>query len=100
MSKKPEWNERFNIGVDSIDNAHQKLFSIVHKLIHLSKDENNGQWVCAECIKYFKSYAIEHFTDEKTYMQSIGYKGYEIHKRKLSASITTEMISGTAWSSD
>lgn len=81
MSKKAEWNERFNIGVDSIDNAHQKLFSIVRKLIHLSKDENNGQWACAEGIKYFKSYAIEHFTDEETYMQSIGYKGYEIHKR-------------------
>lgn len=81
MSEKAEWNERFNIGVDSIDNAHQKLFSIVRKLIHLSKDENNGQWACAEGIKYFKSYAIEHFTDEETYMQSIGYKGYEIHKR-------------------
>ncbi len=81
MSEKAEWNERFNIGVNSIDNAHQKLFSIVRKLIHLSKDENNGQWACAEGIKYFKSYAIEHFTDEETYMQSIGYKGYEIHKR-------------------
>ncbi|MDE6386931.1 MAG: hemerythrin family protein [Lachnospiraceae bacterium] len=81
MSKEAEWNNRFNIGVDSIDNAHRKLFSIVRKLIHLSEDENNGQWACAEGIKYFKSYAIEHFTDEEKYMQSIGYKGYEIHKR-------------------
>ena len=80
MSKEAEWDKRFNIGVDSIDNAHRKLFSIVRKLIHLSKDEHNGQWACAEGIKYFKNYTIEHFTDEEAYMQSIGYKGYEIHK--------------------
>lgn len=80
MSKETEWNKQFNIGVDSIDNAHRKLFSIVQKLIHLSEDENNGQWACAEGIKYFKNYATEHFTDEESYMRSIGYEGYEIHK--------------------
>lgn len=81
MSKEVEWNKRFNIGVDSIDTAHRKLFSIVQKLIHLSKDENIGPWACAEGIKFFKNYAIEHFTDEEIYMQSINYSGYEIHKR-------------------
>lgn len=81
MSKEAEWDKRFNIGIDSIDNAHRKLFSIVRRLIHLSRDENNGPWACAEGIKYFKNYTIEHFTDEEAYMQSIGYKGYEIHKR-------------------
>lgn len=81
MPKEAEWDKRFNIGVDSIDNAHRKLFSIVRKLIYLSKNEHHGQWACAEGIKYFKSYAIEHFTDEESYMRSIGYRGYEIHKR-------------------
>lgn len=81
MSKETEWNKQFNIGVDSIDTAHRKLFAIVQKLIHLSRDENNGQWACAEGIKYFKNYTIEHFADEESYMRSIGYKGYEVHKR-------------------
>lgn len=81
MSKEAEWNKRFNIGIDSIDTAHRKLFSIVQKLIHLSKDENNGPWACAEGIKYFKNYTAEHFIDEENYMQSINYPGYEIHKR-------------------
>ncbi|MDE6219766.1 MAG: hemerythrin family protein [Lachnospiraceae bacterium] len=81
MSKETEWNKQFNIGIDSIDNAHRKLFSIVRRLVHLSRDENNGQWACAEGIKYFKNYAIEHFTDEEAHMQAIGYNGYEIHKR-------------------
>ena len=81
MAKEAEWNKNFNIGVDSIDNAHRKLFSIVRKLINLSQNEHNGQWACTEGIKYFKRYAIEHFTDEEAYMRSIGYAGYEIHKR-------------------
>lgn len=80
MITTAEWKKQFNIGVDSIDHAHRKLFSIVRKLIHLSEDENNGPWACAEGIKYFKSYAIQHFTDEEAYMQSIGYHGYEVHK--------------------
>ena len=81
MPKEAEWDKRFNIGVDSIDKAHRKLFSIVHRLLTLSKDKTNGQWACAEGIKYFKNYAIQHFADEEAYMRSIGYSGYEIHKR-------------------
>lgn len=81
MAKETEWSNYFKIGVDSIDNAHRKLFSIVRRLIHLSIDEDNGQWACAEGIKYFKTYAIEHFTDEESYMKSIDYEGYEVHKR-------------------
>ena len=74
MPKETEWNKHFNIGIDSIDNAHRKLFSIVCRLIHLSVDENNGHWACAEGIKYFKTYATEHFMDEEAYMRSIGYE--------------------------
>ncbi len=81
MPKEAEWDKRFNIGVDSIDKAHRKLFSIVHRLITLSKEESSGQWACAEGIKYFKNYAIQHFADEEAYMQSIGYSEYQIHKR-------------------
>ena len=77
MAKEMEWDERLNIGIDSIDHAHRKLFSIVRKLTYLSKNENHGQWACAEGIKYFKSYAIEHFANEEAYMQSIGCKNYE-----------------------
>lgn len=76
-----EWNERFNIGVENVDKAHRRLFSIVRKLKDLSEDEKRGPWACAEGIKFFKSYALKHFAEEEEYMRSIGYKGYETHKR-------------------
>lgn len=81
MPNTIKWNDRFNLGVDSIDKAHQKLFSIVHKMVNLNDDEKNRKWICEEGIKYFKNYAIKHFADEEAYMQSIGYSGYSTHKR-------------------
>lgn len=80
MKKEVKWDERFNIGVDNIDKAHQKLFSIVRKLIYLNQEEKKGQWACAEGIKFFKYYADKHFAEEEAYMISIHYPGYELHK--------------------
>ena len=74
MTKEIKWNDRFNIGVDSIDTAHRRLFSIVGKLISLNEDETKQQHACREGIKYFKSYTIKHFEDEEAYMRSIDRK--------------------------
>ena len=81
MAKEIEWNERFNIGVEEVDKAHRRLFSVVRKLMELSEDEKRGRWVCEEAIKYFKSYTVKHFAQEEEYMRSIHYSGYEVHKR-------------------
>lgn len=81
MPTEIKWNDRFNIGVSSIDKAHQQLFSIVRKMVELKDDEKDRQWICTEGIKYFKSYAMKHFADEEVYMKSINYEGYEAHKR-------------------
>lgn len=81
MATTIKWNDRFNLGVESIDKAHQKLFSIVHKMVNLNDDEKDRKWICEEGIKYFKNYALKHFADEEAYMQSIGYGGYATHKR-------------------
>ena len=80
MTNQVSWNERFNIGVEVIDRAHQKLFSIVRRLVSLSQDEKSGRWACAEGIKYFKYYTMKHFAEEEAYMRSIEYGGYEMHK--------------------
>lgn len=76
-----EWNERFNIGVEVIDKAHKRLFSIVRKLVDLNEEEEKRRWACEEGIKYFKSYTVRHFAEEEEYMKSINYKGYAIHKK-------------------
>ena len=38
-----QWNKRFNIGVEVIDKAHQRLFSIIGKLVSLNEDATKQQ---------------------------------------------------------
>ena len=76
-----KWNDRFNIGVESIDKAHQRLFSIVRKLLSLNEDTAKQQHACREGVKYFKSYTLRHFAEEEAYMKSVNYGDYEIHKK-------------------
>lgn len=76
-----KWQDRYEIGVEIIDREHKKLFSIMNKLLAYSDDESKGQWVCQEGIKYFKEHAMKHFAEEEVYMATIGYAGYETHRR-------------------
>ena len=76
-----QWNDRFNIGVEIVDKAHRRLFSIVGKMIALNEDEQKREHACRETIKYFKSYTVKHFAEEEEYMRSIDYDKYEEHRR-------------------
>ncbi len=76
-----QWQDRFNIGVETIDQAHHRLFSIVQKMMDLYVEKHEDKFACVEGIKYFKAYALKHFAEEEAYMQEIGYPGYRAHKR-------------------
>jgi len=81
MGNQLVWEDRFNIGVDFIDNEHMKLFKIMNKLFIFSENKNKSSWACQEGIKYFKDHALKHFAEEEAYMASISYKELETHKR-------------------
>ena len=80
MGSQLVWQERFNIGVDYIDEEHKKLFGILNRMLMYRDQEVKGLWACKEGIKYFKDHAMKHFTEEETYMASINYKGFETHR--------------------
>lgn len=80
MPSEIKWTDRFCIGVDTIDEAHRRLFAIVGKLLALSEDAVKQQHACREGVKYFNSYAMKHFAEEEAYMRSINYPGYALHK--------------------
>lgn len=76
-----QWQDRFNIGVEAIDQAHRRLFAIVQKMIDLYVERHENRFACVEGIKYFKAYALKHFAEEEAYMRGIGYPGYLAHKK-------------------
>lgn len=81
MQNQLIWEDRFNIGVDIIDKEHKKLFRIMNRLFSANGQESKSQWACQEGIKYFKDHAMKHFAEEEVYMASIGYEGFETHRR-------------------
>lgn len=81
MGNQLVWQNRFNIGVEVIDKEHRKLFNILNKLFTNRQQEDKNRWACQEGIKYFKEHAMKHFSEEEVYMASIGYPGFEAHRR-------------------
>ena len=74
------WREEYSIGVDVIDQEHQRLFKIINKLFTFKEENKDSQWTCQEGIKYFKGHTMKHFADEEAYMASINYPGLEQHR--------------------
>lgn len=79
--KQIAWNDRYKIGIDFIDKEHKILFSTMNKLLKISENEEKSEWVCREGVKFLRNHSLEHFEHEESYMKSIDYKDYEIHKR-------------------
>lgn len=75
-----EWHERYEVGVESIDNTHREIFRVLNRLHKMLRMGGNTQWAAAEAIKYLRTYVIKHFEDEEAYMRSIDFRDYEMHK--------------------
>ena len=46
------WREEYSIGVDVIDQEHQRLFKIINKLFTFKEENKDSQWTCQEGIKF------------------------------------------------
>ena len=81
------WNEKYETGIDSIDNDHRKLVKMIDDLfVAMSKGE--AAEVISETIKGLANYTLTHFTREEMMMKSIGYADYELHLASHKAFIT------------
>lgn len=78
-----EWSDEYKIGDESIDNAHKQLFSIVNRILRNCMDHNyeENETTCTEAIEFLKGYAVKHFAEEEAYQLSVGYAGYQTHKK-------------------
>lgn len=76
------WKDEYNVGVDYVDNAHKKLFSVLRKMVTLysENDPEKNRHASVEAVKFLKNYTLQHFEQEEAYMKSIGYEGYATHK--------------------
>lgn len=74
------WEERYLIGIPSIDDAHEEMFKVINRVYRMIRIGGNVKWTVAEAIKFFKAYTTRHFEDEEAFMRSVGYTRYAEHK--------------------
>jgi hemerythrin len=77
-----KWKEEYRIGIDHIDEQHQKLFEIANNAYELLKNEffYDKYDKIIEILSDLRDYAIYHFKSEEEYMLSINYEGYSSQK--------------------
>ncbi len=76
--KKLEWNLGMSVGVETIDNDHKMLLSLVSRLSDSIEEERTGAFIESvfdELEKYIKN----HFLREEDLMMRCGYEGLEEH---------------------
>ena len=78
-----EWYDNYCIGIKSIDEQHEQLFSMVTTLQQsLTSKELTKEIV--NTLIFLVKYTKEHFADEEEFMKSLDFPEYDLHKEKHS----------------
>ena len=77
-----QWNEKYSLHVEKIDEQHKELFRLSALVDAL--DKNTTKEDIKELLNKFFIYMRDHFRDEEAYMKSIGYpllkKHHQLHQ--------------------
>ncbi len=94
MSVNFEWDDKFSVGEERLDNQHKYLFQLSNKIQDADKSE--GKHYVMELFKYTKI----HFGEEEDHLKDIGFTGLvghmELHNKLITdLSTMVERYSGT-----
>ncbi len=80
-TKKLEWEEKYSVGVEEIDNQHKRMFVVINELLDAistkSTEENLGH-----IIESLIQYKIFHFGTEEKYFKEFNYEETDDHVKK------------------
>lgn len=77
-----KWKEEYSLGIELIDEQHEKLFEIANRAYELLNNDliTDKYDKIIEIIVELKEYTIFHFKSEEKYMLDIRYKRFLSHK--------------------
>jgi len=76
-----EWNVKYSLGIDEIDEQHQKLFDLVNRL-HTAVVEGAEQSTLGEILDELIDYTIDHFNTEEKLFKENNFPEYKEHKQQ------------------
>jgi hemerythrin-like metal-binding protein len=75
------WDERFSVGVKTLDEEHKVLFGILNELYDAMK-RGQAQVVTGHLLKKLADYTRRHFASEEAKMTASGFAGLAEHRDK------------------
>lgn len=78
------WKQRYELGVQLIDDQHRELFQRVEAFMNVLRSPVDWQQkvdLVNATLEFMKGYVVTHFQDEEAYQKEIGYPEYDNHSR-------------------
>ena len=75
------WNDKYSVGVQSIDKQHAVLFESLNDL-HAAMMKGNAKAATATLLRNLLAYTRDHFSAEEAMMASVRYPGLAAHREK------------------
>ena len=94
-----QWEEKYSVGIQYIDNQHKELFGYLNKLLEAMK-QGQASDVITPIILELEKYAVLHFQKEEYFFQRFNFQGTAEHMREHQnfkekvASLKSELKSG------
>ena len=79
-----EWNDRFSVGHQAVDQDHRRLFKLFNDLSQAMRSGNTKS-VIASVLDQLVDYAAVHFRREEEVMASANYQGLAAHRKEHEA---------------
>ncbi|GBE58468.1 bacteriohemerythrin [bacterium BMS3Abin01] len=85
-----EWDEKYSVGIEEIDQQHKRLFDLINKLYGTVQKVNGANDLQSSIIELsailaavdkMEDYASYHFSTEENYMLEYSYPDYKAHKK-------------------
>ena len=79
-----DWNDRYRVGIGSIDAQHQGLFKLAGEL-YAAMSAGQGKAISGEVLDRLIRYTATHFAHEERLMRLHAYPNFEEHKAQHDA---------------
>ena len=73
-----QWEDKYSVGIQSIDNQHKEIFMLLNKLLEAMK-MGHANDVTIQIIQELERYTVIHFQKEEYFFQRFNYQGSAEH---------------------
>lgn len=73
-----QWNNKYSVGVKSIDDQHKEIFQLINELLQAMK-QGQAQQVINKILDNLEVYSRTHFKKEEFFFDRFNYAGKEKH---------------------